>query len=48
MTLSQAVDIADGDIIKLIEEFLAVRHFDIALMCLERESGIINGKFLHS
>lgn len=44
MTLSQTVDVSDSDVIKMIEEFLANRHLDIALMCLERESGIINGR----
>ncbi|XP_067941115.1 WD repeat-containing protein 47-like [Watersipora subatra] len=45
MTLSHTVELGDKDIIKMIEEYLANRQFDIALMCLERESGIINGVF---
>jgi len=44
MTLSMSLDIADRDIIKMIEEYLANRHLDISLMCLERETGIINGR----
>ena len=44
MTSSMSIDIADCDIIKMVEEFLANRHLDISLMCLERESGIINGE----
>lgn len=38
-----SVDIADKDVIKMIEEYLANRHLDITLMCLERETGVING-----
>lgn len=47
MTTSMSIDIADRDIIKMVEEFLANRHLDISLMCLERESGIINGEYPH-
>lgn len=44
MTSSMLIELEDRDVIRLIEEFLGDRHLDISLMCLERESGIINGK----
>ena len=42
---SLSVSIDDSDVIKMMEEFLTNRHLDIALMCLERESAVINGQY---
>lgn len=38
MTLSHTVELGDKEIIKIIEEYLANKQVDIALICLERES----------
>jgi len=43
MTSSLTVGVADDDIIKMVEEYLSSRRLDISLMCLERETGVVNG-----
>ena len=39
------ISMNEGDVVKLISEFLQNRDLNISMLSLERETGVINGKF---
>lgn len=45
MPAGNSLIVSESDIIKLISEFLQNRDLNISMLSLERESGIINGRF---
>lgn len=45
MPAESSLIVSEYDIIKLVSEFLQNRDLNISMLSLERETGVINGKF---
>lgn len=45
MTAEETISIKEGEVIKVILDFLNSRKLHISMLALEKESGIINGLY---